>query len=318
MALKPVHIAGIAAAGAGAYLIFRNSDQLKKIQEALGAKVGAAGSGGAGTIVSGITDLSFLADIFKNIPQPQIITQGEGLFSNLKDSFENVGKAISGLDDKIKDVIDKGKDAGKDILDKGKQAIDKIADAPGKAFDTLNNKISDVKRGIDDKIEHAAAVTKVGIIGAGIGAGVSTVTGAPLVATIGVILAEIWGFNKLRSKTIKDTGKTPESIVGDFFKNLVNLRGPSGLPGLKPPLGPPELKLNTPNLVQIGQINTPAANSQAQNSSGFSSGISRGTTSITSSDLQRASDQLKKATSSGFITVSSGFANLAKSRGIAI
>ncbi len=217
MANKNLYVVGGAVALVGGFILYRNSSAIQELVDSM-----PIGGGGGSAPV----DLSFLGDLFANLPQnvssfSERIVEGAVEIANKPVELFEAGKdsITDGIDD-IKENIDSAVEGVKD-------GVANVINAPKKLLDKATNKVKDsiprTESGIDFGKASAATLAGYGVAAA------TTGGAAPFLPFVAGAVGFIFGGTKLRDLTIDKTGNTPEGIVKDFFVDIWN--GAKGLIG---------------------------------------------------------------------------------------
>lgn len=133
----------IGGALAGGFLLLQQTGALQKLQEEL-----EKGTGGGGSVV--MPDLSFLGDIFSNVPSSD--SSNLSFLSPIMDSFSNISERLTSLEnpvtkftDEITGGVDEFKTKATDIVNGFSSVFDDLTNVPAEVlqniFDTWNENV---------------------------------------------------------------------------------------------------------------------------------------------------------------------------------
>lgn len=242
--ITPLGIAGIAAAGIGGLVLLQQSGKIEELKQ----KVSSGGSGG--TFFPGFPnspeaiDLSFIGDIFKNLPVPSVPDLGgiTDSFSNIQEQIKEIAdrpaEIIQNATDKIKGIGDNFNEGIDDIKDNINDGIDAVKNAPRNLLDKATNKATESVANTGVDLKKAGLATAGGWGAVGLLSG----TAAPILPFAAASLATIFSFNWLRKKSMGHeiniltgdpfyTKEAPETRIADWFKNIFS----AAVPSLPPP-----------------------------------------------------------------------------------
>jgi len=161
-------------------------------------------------------DLGFLGDIFSNLPTNTIIEK-------FSETAQMVRDAAGNIVDDVKDKIPDATDIWPGILDP--LGVSEWGD---NAKEWAGSVISKAKTEIEDASGLSIGKTALATVGGAGAIGILSGTMPPVAAIVIVGPLAALGGSKLRDMTYRKSGKKPEVLVKDFFKNLFSGSNPYG------------------------------------------------------------------------------------------